>query len=197
MNSTLPPHAGQLALISTFFEDVDFDRLARDRRFQEYVVAQKSALRSLLLRGYALATADSGAREGVPALIPMLAPMLPPVRAAHAVVVPASPGATHAQSVAPALSPAPVQRETALDGAAVLKTVTDLCAAKTGYPLELLEPALDLEADLGIDTIKQMELIAAVRAHYAIPKIEGYALKQTPTLAAIADFVLRQTSAQS
>ena len=33
----------------------------------------------------------------------------------------------------------------------------------TGYPAELLDPDLDLEADLGVDTVKQAEVFAAVR----------------------------------
>jgi hypothetical protein len=33
----------------------------------------------------------------------------------------------------------------------------------TGYPVELLDPDLDLEADLGVDTVKQAEVFAAVR----------------------------------
>ena len=36
----------------------------------------------------------------------------------------------------------------------------------TGYPADLLEPDLDLEADLGVDTVKQAEVFAAVRGHY-------------------------------
>ena len=33
-------------------------------------------------------------------------------------------------------------------------------ADKTGYPPEMLELELDLEADLGIDTVKQAEMFA-------------------------------------
>ena len=40
-----------------------------------------------------------------------------------------------------------------------------LVAEQTGYPPELLDLDLDLEADLGIDTVKQAELFAQVRAN--------------------------------
>ena len=40
----------------------------------------------------------------------------------------------------------------------------------TGYPAELLDPDLDLEADLGVDTVKQAEVFAAVRAHYGVER---------------------------
>ena len=36
-------------------------------------------------------------------------------------------------------------------------------AEQTGYPTELLDMDLDLEADLGIDTVKQAEVFASIR----------------------------------
>ena len=45
----------------------------------------------------------------------------------------------------------------------MLATVTDIVAEMTGYPADLLDPDLDLEADLGVDTVKQAEVFAAVR----------------------------------
>ena len=43
-------------------------------------------------------------------------------------------------------------------------------AAQTGYPSDMLELDLDLEADLGIDTVKQAETFAAIRAAYDIER---------------------------
>lgn len=37
-----------------------------------------------------------------------------------------------------------------------------IIADKTGYPVEALAPELDLEADLGIDSIKRVEILGAV-----------------------------------
>ena len=36
---------------------------------------------------------------------------------------------------------------------------------KTGYPVEMLDLELDLEADLGMDTVKQAEFFATIREH--------------------------------
>ena len=36
-----------------------------------------------------------------------------------------------------------------------------IVAEQTGYPAEMLDLDLDLEADLGIDTVKQAEMFAA------------------------------------
>jgi acyl transferase domain-containing protein/NADP-dependent 3-hydroxy acid dehydrogenase YdfG/acyl carrier protein len=46
----------------------------------------------------------------------------------------------------------------------VMKLLLDVVAAKTGYPVDLLEPDMDLEADLGIDSIKRVEILAAFSA---------------------------------
>ena len=41
---------------------------------------------------------------------------------------------------------------------------------KTGYPKDMLDLDLDLEADLGVDTVKQAEMFAAIRETYNIPR---------------------------
>ena len=46
---------------------------------------------------------------------------------------------------------------------AIKEKVLDIVAEKTGYPAEMLDLDLDLEADLGVDTVKQAEMFAAVR----------------------------------
>ena len=43
---------------------------------------------------------------------------------------------------------------------------------KTGYPADMLDLDLDLEADLGVDTVKQAEIFAAIREIYSIPRDE-------------------------
>ncbi|MRR31544.1 beta-ketoacyl synthase, partial [bacterium] len=67
--------------------------------------------------------------------------------------------------------------------------VLNLVSEKTGYPVEMLDVELDLEADLGIDTVKQAELFAAVRTHYGIPRREDLILADYNTLAKVIGFV--------
>ncbi|MEE9293744.1 MAG: SDR family NAD(P)-dependent oxidoreductase, partial [Phycisphaerae bacterium] len=50
------------------------------------------------------------------------------------------------------------------------KTLLDVVARLTGYPLEMLDPDMDLEADLGIDSIKRVEILAEVQSR--IPAME-------------------------
>jgi acyl transferase domain-containing protein len=71
----------------------------------------------------------------------------------------------------------------------VKERVLALIAEKTGYPVEMLDLDLDMEADLGIDTVKQAETFAAIRAAYDIPREENLKLRDFPTLAHTIQFV--------
>ena len=64
-----------------------------------------------------------------------------------------------------------------------------IVAAQTGYPSDLLDVDLDLEADLGIDTVKQAETFAAIRAAYDIERDDRLALRDYPTLRHVIAFV--------
>ena len=68
-----------------------------------------------------------------------------------------------------------------------------LVAAQTGYPPELLDVDLDLEADLGIDTVKQAELFAQVRETYGIERDDTLKLRDYPTLNHVIGFVRDHT----
>ena len=49
-------------------------------------------------------------------------------------------------------------------GDSVKERILALVVEKTGYPQDMLDLDLDLEADLGVDTVKQAEMFAAIRA---------------------------------
>ena len=68
--------------------------------------------------------------------------------------------------------------------------VINLIAEKTGYPEDMLELDLDLEADHGIDTVKQAELFAEIRGEYGIERDDSLQLSDYPTLNHIIQFVL-------
>jgi hypothetical protein len=71
----------------------------------------------------------------------------------------------------------------------VMQRVTAIVAEMTGYPADLLEPDLDLEADLGVDTVKQAEVFAAVRGHYRLERDPDLKLRDFPTLRHVAGWV--------
>ena len=85
--------------------------------------------------------------------------------------------------------------ESTVSNESEIKTyVLSIVSEKTGYPVEMLDPDLDLEADLGIDTVKQAELFAAIRSHYEIPRKEDLNLSEYNTLAKVIDFVKENLS---
>ena len=101
-------------------------------------------------------------------------------------VVPAgvAPAAAHAAAAAPA---------GALQAAAVMPIVLQTVADKTGYPLEMLEPAMLLEADLGIDSIKRVEILSAVQKQLpGLPPVDAKVMGGLQTLQAISDYLAEQ-----
>ena len=107
------------------------------------------------------------------------------------------PAAAPAVAGAPAASVAPADPAAAAApvaaGDEVLDAVTSVVAEMTGYPSELLDPDLDLEADLGVDTVKQAEVFAAVRERYGVERDDSLQLRDFPTLRHVADWVRAKT----
>ncbi|MBK9968018.1 MAG: hypothetical protein IPP07_25370 [Holophagales bacterium] len=106
-----------------------------------------------------------------------------PKPGAAALAVPAPPAAP----VSPASAPQAAPAASAADP--VLTRVLSIVTEKTGYPSEMLDPELDLEADLGVDTVKQAELFTAVREEWGIPRDDSRKLREYPTLAHVVRFV--------
>jgi acyl transferase domain-containing protein/acyl carrier protein len=104
---------------------------------------------------------------------------------------PASPAAAPvrvpAATAAPAVAPAPV--EAAPAGDPLEAAILELVAAQTGYPSDMLDLELDLEADLGIDTVKQAELFVAVRERFDIERDDSLQLRDYPSLSHVIGFV--------
>ncbi|MDW8316858.1 MAG: SDR family NAD(P)-dependent oxidoreductase [Anaerolineae bacterium] len=69
--------------------------------------------------------------------------------------------------------------------------ILEIVSHKTGYPTDMLELDLDLEADLGIDTVKQAETFQAIREAFGIPFQEGLKLRDYPTLQSVIEFVYK------
>ncbi|PSG98480.1 hypothetical protein BRD56_00665 [Thermoplasmatales archaeon SW_10_69_26] len=69
-----------------------------------------------------------------------------------------------------------------VDPAQVRALLVDLVSRKTGYPEDVIDPGMDLEADLGVDTVKQAEVLAEAREELGIPPIEGMSLADVPTV---------------
>ncbi|MEU3296184.1 SDR family NAD(P)-dependent oxidoreductase [Streptomyces longwoodensis] len=93
----------------------------------------------------------------------------------------------------PAATPAPAT--STATPADVTAALLDIVAQKTGYPADMLDLAMDVEADLGIDSIKRVEIMGVLQEQFPSPTPVGpEQLAELRTLADIADFVTGLTT---
>jgi len=74
-----------------------------------------------------------------------------------------------------------------VDPVAVQRELLAVVADKTGFPADMLEPGMDMEADLGIDSIKRVEILGALRERY--PQAAMVGPEQMAELRTLADVV--------
>jgi malonyl CoA-acyl carrier protein transacylase len=97
-------------------------------------------------------------------------------------------------------SPAPVESDLPpLSNARPLPTPEEVkgfliqsFSAETGYPPELIQIDVDLEADLGIDTVKQAQVLGRVRDHFDIRTEEKLSLRDFPSVGHIMRYVEKE-----
>jgi len=76
------------------------------------------------------------------------------------------------------------------DAQQIEQTMLAVVADKTGYPTEMLELSMDMEADLGIDSIKRVEILGAVQDQVTdLPELDGEHLSQMRTLGEIVTYM--------
>ncbi|MGK2906240.1 MAG: SDR family NAD(P)-dependent oxidoreductase [Desulfuromonadales bacterium] len=91
-----------------------------------------------------------------------------------------------AQVVAPAASAA----TPAVDGSQVASVLLAVIAEKTGYPQEMLELEMALDTDLGIDSIKRVEILSALQERLPeAPAVKPEDLGVLQTLGQIVDYL--------
>ncbi|CCH64665.1 heterocyst glycolipid synthase [Richelia intracellularis HM01] len=71
------------------------------------------------------------------------------------------------------------------------KHLLAITSEKTGYPVEMLELDMDMEADLGIDSIKRVEIMGALQEMYPeLPQPDNVEeLGELRTIAQIVDYL--------
>ncbi|MBJ6750283.1 type I polyketide synthase [Geomonas anaerohicana] len=93
---------------------------------------------------------------------------------------------------APAAPAAPVAAPSAavVDHAAVCQALLEVVSDKTGYPAEMLELTMGMDSDLGIDSIKRVEILSALQERLpSCPAIGPEHLGTLRTLGDIANFL--------
>ncbi|MDB9447908.1 type I polyketide synthase [Anabaena sp. CS-542/02] len=70
------------------------------------------------------------------------------------------------------------------------QTLLAITSDKTGYPVEMLEMEMDMEADLGIDSIKRVEILGAMQEKYPnLPQPNIEELADLRTIGQIVDYL--------
>ncbi|GGM93001.1 type I polyketide synthase [Shewanella xiamenensis] len=79
-----------------------------------------------------------------------------------------------------------VAASAAVSNDAIERTMMAVVADKTGYPVEMLELSMDMEADLGIDSIKRVEILGTVQDQLPnLPELSPEDLAECRTLGEI------------
>ncbi|MDG4666800.1 type I polyketide synthase [Mycobacterium sp. 236(2023)] len=119
------------------------------------------------------------------AVVPVVSMPAPPPQSAPEPVAVATPIPVPAPVTGPAPLPA---------GDVVLAIVSE----KTGYPADMLGLDMEMEAELGIDSIKQVEILAALQAKFpGAPEIPASELSSLRTLQDVVDTVAGFTTASA
>jgi acyl carrier protein len=116
---------------------------------------------------------------------PVIAPAMLPAPAAP--VTTSSVKSVSAEEGVRAVHVAPRPSPLAPDLHAVMMAVV---TEKTGYPTEMLERGMALDTDLGIDSIKRVEILAAVRERVpSLPEFDTNIMGSLRTLGEIVDYM--------
>ncbi|WP_054814730.1 type I polyketide synthase [Nocardia arizonensis] len=81
---------------------------------------------------------------------------------------------------------------TGFDTASLRASVLGVVADRTGYSVEMIDPAMDLEADLGVDSIKRVQIVSVLQErHPELPELGPEALAELRTIDQLVDQLTR------
>ncbi|GDY18753.1 hypothetical protein LBMAG56_00980 [Verrucomicrobiota bacterium] len=165
------------------------------RQFLDGQDAARRTMHALLEQQQRLLSGAGPTFSPLPAAATPVAPSVPvaPVARLTSPTIP-TPAIAPAPAAAPTRTPAAPTPARADDGR-IEKTLLGVVAEKTGYPAEMLNLEMSLDADLGIDSIKRVEILSALQEKLPdAPVIKPDQLGALQTLRQVADF-LRQGTA--
>ena len=95
---------------------------------------------------------------------------------------------------APVATPAPTPSTPVVtDSGDIQPKLVGVVVKHTGYPEDFIEMDQDLEGELGIDTVKQAEIMGDVREIFSLPVDEDFVLSEHPTLNHFVAYIQRMT----
>ncbi len=188
-----PVNASALGVLQKMHEETA-------RLHRQFLEGQESALKTLeaLARGNGVVaapvsrsapvTAPSTVAIAAPAPARMPTPRVEPIRAAApAPVASAVPSHDH-RGVSSAVAVEGTRSLTvAAPTGALTPMVMAVVSSKTGYPVEMLQPKMSLDHDLGIDSIKRVEILSALQEQ--LPQLPAVTPEQLQTLHRLSDVI--------
>jgi acyl transferase domain-containing protein/NAD(P)H-dependent flavin oxidoreductase YrpB (nitropropane dioxygenase family)/NAD(P)-dependent dehydrogenase (short-subunit alcohol dehydrogenase family)/acyl carrier protein len=171
------------------------------RSTREIVEAQRQVVLKLL--------GDSAPEAQARALYPSVPPMPsfspPPLSSSVSGRPSASDTPPMLDSLAPSLPPAPkVPTVAEAPSLSLSDALLNIVSERTGYPREMLDLDLNLEAELGIDSIKRIEILGKLSKQYGFASANGESkekviekLATLKTLRAIVEFLEKAPGASS
>ncbi|WP_242606728.1 type I polyketide synthase [Protofrankia symbiont of Coriaria ruscifolia] len=145
-----------------------------------------------------IAAAPSPTPASVPVSVSAAVPASPPVSVpapapallsepARVAVTPASPPAGSAASASAGVA----DSSGSVDAGVLRSVLLGVVAERTGYPAEMIDTGMDLEADLGVDSIKRVQILGAVQERFpGVPSVGPELLGEMRTLEHIIDFLV-------
>ncbi|MEV0705174.1 beta-ketoacyl synthase N-terminal-like domain-containing protein [Saccharopolyspora sp. NPDC050389] len=110
-----------------------------------------------------------------------------------AVPAPASPGspAVQEESNPEPVVEAAVPASGGVDVASVRSALLEVVSEKTGYPVEMVDPGMDLESDLGVDSIKRVQILGVLQERFpGLPVVGPEQLGELRTVDQISGFLV-------
>ena len=76
------------------------------------------------------------------------------------------------------------------DNNIIASTLLEVVSELTGYPADMLNMDMDIEADLGIDSIKRVEILSSLEEKLpGLPSVEPDTMATLKTLGQIAEYL--------
>lgn len=187
--------------LATYIGDEGFAKRLKNEQFRSFVMSQKEFIKNFLLTGYSIMD------EQMDTQLNILSEPKPLSQYSQENNIHQTNPENHSSSYYQPTSeipqtPPPAKfntANTANTGSKNNVTLTDiekfiqqLIIEKTGYPIDMVLFDVDLDDELGIDTVKKMEILADIGTHYQLKVKRDLNLSKLTTIQSIAEIVHKE-----
>merc|ERR1719181_1127621 len=105
-------------------------------------------------------------------------------------------GSQPAAVAAPAAPPPQAKPSSGVSAADATRVVLAVLAAKTGYEPDMIESDMALETELGVDSIKRVEILSDVQKELDVEAQDVAALARTQTVGEVVEAMIAELRSQ-